>query len=363
MIPLMSKRSAFIDVLPLFTRQAGVALITVLLVFAIASVIASKVIVAKVLDTQRTNGLINRTQAYYYALATEEFAILALQEDIKNDNNCNAKKDVCVDHLLEESWAMGPYQYEIDAIGLSTVKIIDLNRFYNLNNIVSGGRGVNQDELERFRGLLRGLELDDRLADNLRDWLDSDDEVHGDQSDGGAYERLQPSYRVANRSLVDVSELRLINGFSQQVINSLLPHVTVLPPQGSMITPININTASMPTLMSLTKSRTGVNSAEQECISANEAENIIAERTPYRSVQELIELGVVEELILYTDISEQLKPARMTVQSQYYQINIITDYAGSRAYLSTVVQFSESNSVGRFSILSRDESNNASRFL
>ena len=98
----MSKRTAFIDVLPFFTRQTGVALITVLLVFAIASVIASKVIVAKVLDTQRTNSLINRTQAYYYALATEEFAILALQQDIKNDSNCNPEKDVCVDHLLEE---------------------------------------------------------------------------------------------------------------------------------------------------------------------------------------------------------------------------------------------------------------------
>ncbi|MDG2471716.1 MAG: type II secretion system minor pseudopilin GspK [Pseudomonadales bacterium] len=357
------KRSFFRHALTLHAKQSGVALITVLLVFAIASVIASKVIVAKVLDTQRTNGLINRTQAYYYALATEEFAILALQEDIKNDSNCDAKTDVCADHLLEELWAMGPYQYEIDAIGLSTVKIIDLNRFYNLNNIISGGLGVNEDELERFRGILRGLELDDRLADNLRDWLDSDDQVHGDQSDGSAYERLEPGYRVANRALVDVSELRLIKGFSQQVVNTLLPHVTVLPLLASTITPININTASMPALMSLTKSRSGVNSAEEEGISTDEAENIIAERPPYRSVQELIELNIVQELNLYTVISEQLRPARITVQSQYYQINIITDYAGSRAYLSTVVQFSENGSVDRFSILSRDESNNAARFL
>jgi hypothetical protein len=119
----------------------------------------------------------------------------------------------------------------------------------------------------------------------------------------------------------------------------------------------------MPALMSLTKSRSGVNSAEEEGISTDEAENIIAERPPYRSVQELIELNIVQELNLYTVISEQLRPARMTVQSQYYQINIITDYAGSRAYLSTVVQFSENGSGDRFSILSRDESNNAARFL
>jgi len=359
----MRKRSYFRHALTLHAKQSGVALITVLLVFAIASVIASKVIVAKILDTQRTNGLINRTQAYYYALATEEFAILALQEDSKNDRNCDVEKDVCADHLLEESWAIGPYQYEIDAIGLSTVKIIDLNRFYNLNNIISGGPGVNEDELDRFRGLLRGLELDDRLADNLRDWLDSDDEVHGDQSDGNAYDRLEPGYRVANRPLVDVSELRLIKGFSQQVVNTLLPHVTVLPLLASTITPININTASKAALMSLTKSRRGANSAKQEVISSNEAEDIIASRSPYRSVQELISLDIVQELNLYTVISEQVSPPRMTVQSHYYQINIISDYAGSRAYLSTVVQFPESSSGDGFTILSRDESNNAARFL
>lgn len=361
---LMKRKSnALIAGWPLGVKQSGVALITVLLVFAIASIIASQIIVAKVLDTQRTNGLINRTQAYYYALATEEFAILALKEDIKNDSSCDANKDYCVDHLLEESWALGPYQYEIDAIGLSTVKIIDLERCYNLNNILAGNQGINQFELERFRGLLIGLELDDRLADNLRDWLDDDNEVHGDQSDGNAYERLQPGYRVANRSLVDVSELRLIKGFTEGVMNVLMPHVIVLPLRASTITPININTASMPVLMTLTKSRTGVNSADQESLSSDEASNIIASRSPYRSVQELSELNIVKELKGTTELSETVTLPRMSVQSHYYQINIITDYAGSRAYLSTIVQFSDAGSDSGFSVLSRDESNNAARFL
>ena len=58
-------------------KQAGVALITVLLVFAIATLLASKIIIGKVLDVQRTTGMVNRTQAYYYALAAEDLAILA----------------------------------------------------------------------------------------------------------------------------------------------------------------------------------------------------------------------------------------------------------------------------------------------
>tara|TARA_B100000767_G_scaffold212206_1_gene199401 strand:+ start:384 stop:1466 length:1083 start_codon:yes stop_codon:yes gene_type:complete len=345
------------------STQTGVALITVLMVFAIASVIAAKIIVTKVLDTQRTTGLINRTQAYYYALATEELAILALQEDIKNDRDCNAEKEFCVDHLLEESWATGPYQYEIDSIGLSTVKIIDLDRYYNLNNILTDGSEINLDELERFRGLLRGLELDERLADNLRDWLDRDDQVHGNQSDGNAYEQLQPGYRVANRSLIDLSELRLVQGFTSEVMNLLIPHVVVLPSQAFMVMPININTASSATLMTLTKSRTGANSAEEEGISATEADDIVSARVPYRSVQELIDLQLIKELNSSTLLSNGVLMPRMSVQSTTYQINIITDYAGSRAYLSTVVQFLNEGSELNFTVLSRNEANNAARFL
>jgi hypothetical protein len=115
--------------------------------------------------------------------------------------------------------------------------------------------------------------------------------------------------------------------------------------------------------MSLTKSSKGANSAKQEVISANEAEDIIASRSPYRSVQELIDLDIVQGLNLNKANSASLLLPRMTVQSHYYQINIISDYAGSRAYLSTVVQLAESGSGGGFTILSRDESNNTARFL
>ena len=71
--------------------QRGVALITVLLIFSISTLIASKIIINKVIDVKRTTGLLNRTQAYYYALAAEELAILALKNDYEEDLIPNQK--------------------------------------------------------------------------------------------------------------------------------------------------------------------------------------------------------------------------------------------------------------------------------
>ena len=107
----------------------------------------------------------------------------------------------------------------------------------------------------------------------------------------------------------------------------------------------------------------GANSAEEEGISAIEADDIVSARLPYRSVQELIDLQLIKELNSSTLLSNGVLMPRMSVQSTTYQINIITDYAGSRAYLSTVVQFLNEGSELNFTVLSRNEANNAARFL
>ena len=57
----------------------------------------------------------------------------------------------------------------------------------------------------------------------------------------------EPPYRAANRILVNISELRLVQGFTPEVIAVLEPHVTALPEE----TIININTASAAVLRAL----------------------------------------------------------------------------------------------------------------
>jgi general secretion pathway protein K len=79
------------------------------------------------------------------------------------------------------------------------------------------------------------------LARNLIDWIDADDlSLRGGREDD-PYERREPPYRAANRALLTVDELRLVDGFDPPLVDALRPYVTVHPYAGGE--GINPNTA------------------------------------------------------------------------------------------------------------------------
>ena len=346
-------------------RQRGVALITVLMVFAIASLIAGKVIMSKAVDTQRVTGMVNRTQAYYYALAAESLAMLALRQDDQNDVDDQEMADD-----LEEMWASGAIPFEIDSIGSVVVQIIDLNRFYNINNMVQGNGQVNDQELERFRHLLVELQLDPELADNLKDWLDSDDREAGYLSESSAYLEQTPAYRAANSPRLDISELRLVNGFEPEVLQVLLPHITAVATVG--VVPLNVNTATDYALTTLQESVVG---GQSKGLTISAAQNIISER-PYDDDQDFNARSGTRNLLTSTAVNSatgQVGGAtgtnqnysrytkRLGVTSLYYEINIRANYAGHMAYLTTVVWQEGIGANAKYVVLSRRETDNSAR--
>ena len=346
-------------------KQMGVALITVLLVFAIATLIASKIIIGKVLDVQRTTGMINRAQAHYYALAAEDLAILALQENDKQDND-NAPQG---DHT-GEFWAQGPMPFEIDNIGSVLVNIVDINRFYNLNNLLQANGQVSNYELQRFRDLLLELDLDTTLADNLKDWLDTDDKEEGVSSDGEAYANEDPGYLVANQQLTDVSELRLVRGFEPYVMELLLPHITAIKTVG--VLPINVNTASEFALATLQKSSVGSQSGGHQGIGYSNALDIIGARSePFKDTADFNNRVSIQNLQLSSILNpttsnagtSSAPMAAYAVASDYFEINVRANYAGSVAYLSTIVRRKGAGKDTKFVVLSRRETDNSKRFI
>ena len=79
------------------------------------------------------------------------------------------------------------------------------------------------------------------LARNLVDWLDPDEvRVSGGLEDE-AYQAEDPPYRAANRPLLSVDELRLVEGFDGPLVEALAPYVGVFPLVGGG--GINPNTA------------------------------------------------------------------------------------------------------------------------
>jgi general secretion pathway protein K len=79
------------------------------------------------------------------------------------------------------------------------------------------------------------------LVFNLVDWLDEDDVRTQGGLEDEYYQGQDPAYRAANRPLLSVHELRLVQGFDRPLVEALEPYLGVFPLAGSG--GINPNTA------------------------------------------------------------------------------------------------------------------------
>ena len=219
-------------------RDGGVALLTVLVVVAIATVLCVGMIRSQQQALQHAAGLFQQDQAWLYTQGAEEFVRELLAEDQKSDK----RKNRAVDHP-GEAWARPFPPYPVEG-GMVRARVEDLQARFNLNRLGTEADGEGPAHVI-FRQLLQNLGLPDNLGPALADWIDEDDSPRPlDGAEDEAYSRLPQPYRVANQPLADLSELRLVAGFTPQVIARLRPYVVALPAEALL----NVNTAS-PTLL------------------------------------------------------------------------------------------------------------------
>jgi general secretion pathway protein K len=234
-------------------RQQGVALITALLVVAMAVVAATAMATRMQVDVRRAANLLHGEQAYAYALSAESWAFVILREDAGNSTH----------DALDEDWATALPPISVEG-GLVSGRVTDLQGRFNVNNLVKPDGTPDAVQVDYFRNLLTVLGLDPLLAAALVDWIDEDINA---TFPGGAEDDLyllqDPPYRAANRPLVSVSELLLVQGYTDEVVAALAPHVTALP----AITTINVNTATAAVLQALDPKLT-----------AEDVETLLAER-------------------------------------------------------------------------------------
>lgn len=104
----------------------------------------------------------------------------------------------------------------------------------------------------------------EELAANLLDWVDEDDVRQAGGTEDDVYQRLDPPYRAANRPLLSLDELRLVEGFDGALVDALRPYVTVYPLAGAG--GINLNTAPAWVLAQLTRGSdvSGMRPVEEE---------------------------------------------------------------------------------------------------
>lgn len=213
---------------PVPRRPRGVALIIIVLLIAVGLIIAASLIESNQLAQARARNLTRELQARQYASGLEAWA----KDVLKRDLSAGA-----VDHS-EDSWAQQMPPMEVPG-GRLTGRMQELNGCLNINNLVLNGQ---PDALTRYRfeRLLDELRLNRDLIDALTDWVDPDNVPLNRGAEDSAYAARTPAYRTANQPMLDLSELRLIQGVDTKVFATLRPHVCALPPGA----PINLNTAS-----------------------------------------------------------------------------------------------------------------------
>ncbi len=224
-------------------RQTGIALITAILVVALASIAAAAILTSSNIAIHRTATLQDTEKAWWYASGVETWVKSILERDL-DLNQTDSLKDI---------WAQ-PVDYLPTDEGFLRGAVTDLNGRYNLNNLGVQNPQAYQKQVEIWVRLLANLEMTDAfrargLASAIRDWIDADNEPTGfDGAEDSEYLGVNPPYRVANRPMTSISELLAIKGMDRELYVRLREVVSAVPQSG---VPINVNTAPPAVLRAL----------------------------------------------------------------------------------------------------------------
>jgi len=207
-------------------RQRGVALITAVLIVALATMLAVKIGFDAYLDYRRAAGVYAFDQSFEVALGAEAWAADILQSDFNADKTRTH---------LQQKWATPLPPLPIDD-GEIVGRLDDLQGRFNLNNLRmpaaadEATRKRHLADAQQFKRLLELLQIEPMWADRIVDWIDDDNvETFPDGMEDNGYSGLSPPYLAANMAITRVSELLAIKDFGLERYRKLEPYVSALP--------------------------------------------------------------------------------------------------------------------------------------
>ncbi|HEX5651020.1 MAG TPA: type II secretion system minor pseudopilin GspK [Steroidobacteraceae bacterium] len=224
-------------------RQRGVALITAVLIVALATILAINVTFRGMVDQRRSANLFALDQGFEVALGAEAWAADFLRKDAQDSQQ---------DHF-GEAWAQQMPPLPIDE-GVGTVegRLEDLQGRFNLNNLVFSDGTPNELAIKQFERILSMVELEPTWAVAIADWIDADvNPGFPDGAEDAIYTGMDPPHLTANMPITRASELLVLPEFGIERYRRLQPYVTALP--GG--TKLNVCTASGVVLDSLSETQ------------------------------------------------------------------------------------------------------------
>lgn len=294
--------------------ERGIALITAMLVMALAAIAAAAVLVSAQNSIRRAGTLIDGERSWWYAQGLESWTRRILARDLEKNGPIDS---------LDEDWAR-PIDYLPVEQGAVRGKLEDLQGRFNLNNLATATPAKYQKQLQQLFQNIEGLNPGQAqpLAEAIKDWIDADQIPSGA---GGAedsdYLGLPQPYRAANQPMGSPSELLAIKGMTAEIYQRLAPYVCTLPiGTARKPTAINVNTASPALLMALSAT-----------VDRGKIDNFVQKRVkePAKSVAELQKDGT-----LPADVTPDL----IDVKTQFFLMTTEAFIGSGRTALYSVIQ-------------------------
>jgi general secretion pathway protein K len=293
-------------------RQQGVALISALLVVALATTAAARLMSEQHLSMRHSGNLFMRDQAWQYLQGGEEFAMVLIDKAVKHDR---------LQELLGQDSV-----FPVEG-GTISGKITDLQGRFNINSVVNNKGKVDGLAYERLQNLLAAVDINTTLADAIVDWLDADSiQSAQNGAEDDYYLGLSPPYRAANSRLESLSELMLVRGYKaldEKKRKQLEDSLATLPTN----TAININTASDDILKAIGIKDDGISTIHQRL--AKEGPG------PFKSVNEIKALKLVPDD----------KLTNLGVTTEYFQLTAVAQIGRARLKQYSIIHRSQKGAM------------------
>ncbi|WP_067586793.1 type II secretion system minor pseudopilin GspK [Endozoicomonas ascidiicola] len=315
-------------------KQSGIALIYVLLIFLLITAVASEIVTNLWLHTEKNTHYLERVQAKHYAMGAEQFVAMLLEQDFQQDKQNERMAD-----SFNEDWNVRTVDYDVEQ-GKIELQVIDEQGLFNLNALAQppGQEGKSREQsgpdyLAMFENLLQSQSMDPELAKKVRQWVSQAQQKGVPESAADAvYLSLDPPRRVAQMPMVSVTELLLVDGFSQPNVEKLLSYITVIPVTAKM----NINTAPSEVIRSINN-----NITEGDVLLINQS-------------REYTGLATMDELNRQVALAGKAGMFPENVVgffSQYFSVQIKATYRDSTFYLKTLLY---RNNEGHVQVIGRE---------
>jgi general secretion pathway protein K len=292
-------------------RQRGIALITAILLVALATIMAATIGYENAMTARRGTATFAFEQSLEVSKAAEAIAAYALRAT-KQQNHATT--------FPAQKWST-PYG-PVDLVPGVTLEawLVDTQGRFNLNNLVNADGTTNEDAVLVFANLLTILGLEPKWAPMMADWIDADTVPNNpDGAEDSVYLSQMPPYRAANMQVTSASEILALPGFGRDRYLKIAPFITALP-QGTLI---NLCSAPLELLNALGPTGT-TNFSDAETLAKQRAEDCFPTQNDFNN--------------LFTDATARQKAdAMVTFISNYFTLTSIVTIGSTQFALYSLL--------------------------